>query len=91
VRLPPLALGTVVDRTPGVRRFQIVQDGPASLAVRLEPDADAEPEQVWGAVRDALAGLLAAHGVRDARVRRDADPPRRSPGGKFRAVYAALD
>ncbi|WP_199435293.1 phenylacetate--CoA ligase family protein [Qaidamihabitans albus] len=90
VRLPPLALGTLVDRTPGVSRFQIVQDQPTRLRVRLEPSGDRDDGQVWSAVRGAITDLLAEHGVRDVEVTRDGEPPSRSAGGKFRPVYSEL-
>jgi phenylacetate-CoA ligase len=90
VRLPPLALGTLVDRTPGVSLFQIVQDQADRLRVRLELSGDRDGDQVWEAVRTAVTGLLAEHGVRDVEVVRDSEPPRRSAGGKFRPVYSEL-
>jgi phenylacetate-CoA ligase len=90
VRLPPLALGTLVDRTPGVSRFQIVQDQPTRLLVRLDLSGDRDDEQVWAAVHGAVTALLAEHGVRGIDVARDSEPPRRSTGGKFRPVYSEL-
>lgn len=90
VRLPPLALGTLVDRMPGVSRFQIVRDQPTRLRVRLELSGDRDEEQVWSAVRGAVTDLLAEHGVHDVEVVRASEPPRRSAGGKFRPVYSEL-
>jgi phenylacetate-coenzyme A ligase PaaK-like adenylate-forming protein len=89
VRVPPLALGTAVDRVVGVHRFQVVQRGPADLLVRLEADPRADDARVWTAVRAGLAGVLAGYGVREPRLDRDDGPPQRSAGGKVRAVYAA--
>ena len=43
VAVPPLALRTVIDRTPGVELFQIVQTAPTGLQVRLLPAAGADP------------------------------------------------
>ena len=84
--LPPLALGTLVDRTPGVRMFQIVRDAPRRLAVRLIIEDSAAPDRVWERVHRELRGLLDRHGLTDVRVERDARPPERTPGGKFRPV-----
>ena len=36
VRLLPLALGTVIEETPDVRRFQAIKTAPKLLEVRLE-------------------------------------------------------
>lgn len=90
VRLPPLALGTLADRTPGVSRIHIVQDQPARLRVRLELSGERDDEEVWEAVRTAITDLLAKHGVRDVEVIKDTEPPRRSACGKFRPVYFEL-
>jgi phenylacetate-coenzyme A ligase PaaK-like adenylate-forming protein len=90
VDLPPLALGTLVDGTAGVRMFQIVQTDPRRLAVRLiiEDGADADP--VWEQVQRALRGLLDSHGLADVRVDREAQAPQRTAGGKFRTVFSEL-
>ncbi len=88
VRVPPLALATAVDSTPGVHRFQVLQDGPTSVRVRLETADGADAEQVWTAVRTALLDVLAGQGVAGAQVRRDPAAPQRSAGGKFRPVQA---
>lgn len=86
MRLPPLALGTVVDRIPGVALFQIVQDAPTRLRVRLQPAPGADGEQVWSAVHQALAGLLAVHQLDHVTMERAAEPPARGAGGKVRTV-----
>jgi phenylacetate-CoA ligase len=88
VALPPLALGTLVDRTAGVRLFQIVQDDPRRLSVRLITEDGADDDQVWRQVHGALRGLLDGHGLDGVTVRRDGRPPERTPGGKFRAVFS---
>ncbi|WP_214406404.1 phenylacetate--CoA ligase family protein [Pseudonocardia lacus] len=91
VRIPPLALGTVVDRVPGVRRFQLVQRDASTLLVRVEADPGADRSGVLDAVRAGLAGVLAGHGVPDVALVDDDRPPRLTAGGKSRAVYAAGD
>ena len=51
VTVLPLALGTVIEETAGVRRFQAIRTGPRSLTVRLElwPDAGTAPcGRRWG-------------------------------------------
>lgn len=46
VRLLPLAIGAIVEETPGVYRFQIVQTTPTSVQVRLTVQTGAEEAQV---------------------------------------------
>lgn len=86
VTVPPLALGTVVDRVPGVELFQVVQTGPTGLRVRLHPAAGADPEQVWTAVLSGITGLLGDLGLAHVTVQRAAEAPQQGPGGKYRTV-----
>ncbi|MDG4810838.1 phenylacetate--CoA ligase family protein [Micromonospora sp. WMMD1120] len=90
VELPPLALGTLVDTTAGVRMFQIVQTDPRRLAVRLVIEDAADAGQVWEQVQRALRGLLDSHGLTDVRVERDAEAPQRTAGGKLRTVFSTV-
>jgi phenylacetate-CoA ligase len=45
VRLLPLALGTVIEETPDVRRFQAIKTAPKLIEVRLETTLGADPEK----------------------------------------------
>jgi phenylacetate-CoA ligase len=86
VRIVPMAFETVVERTPDVDLFQIVQTAPTTLRVRVRPTPGADPERVWSSVRSEIAGLLTAHGLGNCGVVRADEPPQQSPGGKFRVV-----
>lgn len=86
VTVPPLALGTVVDRTPGVELFQIVQTAPTRLSVRVLPDAGADPERVRAGVREGLAALLTGLGLDQVAVESAPEPPEQTTGGKYRTV-----
>jgi phenylacetate-coenzyme A ligase PaaK-like adenylate-forming protein len=89
VALLPMALATVVEETPGVHRFQIVQTAPTTLAVRLQTEPDAGREQVWAAVRVRLADYLTGQGVSAVTLELAAEAPTPSPrGGKLRHVLA---
>lgn len=91
VRLLPLALATVVEETPGVRRFQIVQIAPAKLSVRLEVFPDADITRVWEKMTHRLQGFLATQGLSWVEVVKAREPPRRDPvSGKFRQVWQDL-
>ena len=86
VTVPPLALGTVVDRTPGVELFQIVQTAPTSLSMRLLPDSGAEPNRVRAAVREGITSLLSDLGLSHVTVEPAPEPPEQTTGGKYRTV-----
>ena len=90
VALLPMALATVVEETPGVHRFQIVQTAPTTLAVRLEGGPGTAREQVWAAVRARLADYLTRQGLPAVDLELAAEAPMLSPrGGKLRHVLAA--
>lgn len=86
VALPPLLFGTIVDRTPGVERFQLVQTGPAALRIRLLTIADENPDFVWRAVRGQIANVLAQHGLSHVNIERGEEAPEQSAGGKYRQI-----
>jgi phenylacetate-CoA ligase len=90
VLLLPMALATIVEETPGVHRFQVVQRASTALAVRLEADPDADRETVWSAVRAGLVAHLAERGLGGVAVELAAEAPHPQPGnGKLRHVLAA--
>lgn len=87
VKILPLAIGTVVEQTPGVHRSQLIQTGPARLRLRLELRSGSQEETTW---RDALARLhayLAGQRLANVELIRACEPPaRRGRFGKFRQV-----
>ncbi|MDA8201633.1 MAG: phenylacetate--CoA ligase family protein [Chloroflexi bacterium] len=90
IRVLPLALGTVVEKTPGVRRFQAYQTGDGELRVRIEPDDEADREATWARVADRVDGYLASQGIAGVGVVRDEAPPARDRRSqKFRSVWDA--
>ncbi len=86
VSVLPLAISSVLDETPGVRRSQLVQTGPASVLLRL----DLEPGgQAWERAYSNLAQFLAAQGLAGIDIIRAAEGPQTSAtSGKFRQVIA---
>lgn len=86
VALPPLLFGTIVDRTPGVERFQLVQTGPAALRVRLLAIADESRDFVWRAVRGQIANVLGHHGLAHVKIELGEEAPEQSAGGKYRQI-----
>jgi phenylacetate-coenzyme A ligase PaaK-like adenylate-forming protein len=86
VAIAPLAFGTLIDGTPMIDLFQIIQTTPTSLRVRLRPAAGADPDRVWQAVQGAITRLLAARQLAHVAVERAEEPPEPSPGGKYRTI-----
>ena len=91
VRLLPLALGTVIEETPDVRRFQAIKTSPKLIEVRLETSLGADPEKVWNAIERRLREYLSAQGAASVAVKRSPKAPRPDPkSGKYRQVWAEL-
>lgn len=87
----PMALSTVVEETPGVGCFQVIQTVPATLTVRLEVKVGADSCQVWETTIRRLRDYLLAQGVPSVQLERATDPPRRDRvSGKFRQVRSEL-
>jgi phenylacetate-coenzyme A ligase PaaK-like adenylate-forming protein len=91
VTLLPLAVETVVEETPGVHRFQLVQTGPSTLRLRLEGEPGTDPAALRRAVETALLGFLATHGVAQVSVEHDPEPPHaETRSGKLRHVLSTV-
>ncbi|MFI6599479.1 hypothetical protein ACIBHX_24770 [Nonomuraea sp. NPDC050536] len=86
VGISPMLFGTLLDRAPGVERFQLVQTAPATLRVRLQPANGADADRVWQTVRAEITHLLTEHKVTDITLERAEEAPQQSPGGKFRRI-----
>ena len=88
VNLLPLALETVVEETPGLRRFQLVQTGPRALVLRMEPQPGAVDSNVWLTAEAHLQSYLHERGLHDITIVRSPDAPRQNArGGKLRHVW----
>lgn len=89
VKIVPLAIGGVVDETPGVHRSQLIQTGPSAIRVRLERKPGADEEKVWRDVAANLSAYLAQQRVANVEIVRANEPPEQSARfGKFRQVIA---
>ena len=90
VTVLPLALGTVIEETAGVRRFQAIRTGPGSLTVRLElwPGAAlAEVRERWAR---GWAEFFAAQGAGPVAIEHADELPRPDRSGKFRQVWSCV-
>jgi phenylacetate-CoA ligase len=86
VTMSPMLFGTLLDRLPDIRQFQLVQTAPSTLRVRLRPADGADADQVWQTVRGEIAHLFTEHKVADIALERADEPPQQEPGGKFRRI-----
>ncbi|MCM3598116.1 AMP-binding protein [Metabacillus idriensis] len=83
----PLALKTIVEEKPGLRRFQLIQTEPDQLTVRLEVDKGNPREQVWENVREALLDYFATQGLTTISIEKSDELPQRHPkSGKYQHV-----
>ena len=89
VTVLPLALGTVIEETAGVRRFQAIRTGPGTLRLRLETEPDADRAQVQTAVEQRLGSFFATQGTGPIAIDHADEPPRTDRSGKFRQVWSA--
>lgn len=91
VTVLPLAVGAVIDETPGVLRSQLIQTGARSLTLRLAVRSGADHRAVWDQACTRLARYLYDHGLAGVDIVRSAEaPPQHSTGsGKFRQVICA--
>lgn len=91
VTVLPLAIGTVVEETPGVQRCQIIQTGLRELTVRLEVTSGTDDATTWAEVRRRLEDFLREQGAPPVALVRDVQPPQVDPvSGKFRQVWSTV-
>lgn len=90
VSILPLAIGAVIEETPEAHRCQLIQTGPATIRLRLEPEPGADVEQVWRDMAANLNAYLVEQRLANVAIVRASEPPEQSArSGKFRQVIAA--
>uniref|UniRef100_UPI003019D36B hypothetical protein n=1 Tax=Peribacillus frigoritolerans TaxID=450367 RepID=UPI003019D36B len=88
VNILPLALKTIVEEIPGVKRFQLIQTGSDQLTVRLEMDEGNSRDQVWENVREALLDYFATQGLITISIEKSNELPQRNPkSGKYQHIW----
>lgn len=91
VRVPPLALTSLLERAPGLRRFQVYQADAGTVRVRLETLSGDGLEPAWAFAEAELRRYFDGNGLRQVHLLLDGEPPSRDPrSGKFRTVWSAL-
>ena len=87
VQILPLALGSVIEESPGVHRFQAIGTGPRELTIRLDVNDEATRTGVEREVERRVRDFLASHRVTDVTITCAAEPPRQEPrSGKLRQI-----
>ncbi|MBX0298270.1 phenylacetate--CoA ligase family protein [Haloarcula nitratireducens] len=87
----PLALSSVVEEIPGVRRTQIIRTAPTTLQVRFSVVPDATEDEVWRQIEQELQTFLQGHGTGHVTVEAASEPPQRETrSGKFRHVWSEV-
>jgi phenylacetate-coenzyme A ligase PaaK-like adenylate-forming protein len=87
VRLPPLALSTVVEEAAGEHRFQIAQAARDRLLVRFDASGRAQRARIGRRACRALESYLLSQSLAGVRVELDPAPPRvDARSGKLHAV-----
>lgn len=90
VAVLPLAIGAVVEETHGVHRSQLIQAGPSTLHIRLDPEPGVDVEHLWRKVLDDVQHYLGAQGLSNVDlVRKNESPESNAASGKFRQVIGA--
>jgi phenylacetate-CoA ligase len=89
VTVLPLAIGAIVDETPGVRRSQLVQTDPITVRLRLDPETGVDVEKMSDCAIANLKAYLVGQGLANVEVVRASEPTEQSArSGKFRQVIA---
>jgi phenylacetate-coenzyme A ligase PaaK-like adenylate-forming protein len=91
ISLLPMALATVVEETPGIGSYQLVQTGPAHLRIRLDVAPGHDRTRVGNVIVERLREFLSAQGLKEVVVEMTEEQPSRDPaGGKLRQIFSAL-
>ncbi len=92
VAILPMAITTVLDMVPGLRRFQILQTDGRSISVRCELERKASWKAVETRVRTELRRYLLKQGLPHVAVLVADETPQCDPrSGKFEQVQVRLD
>lgn len=87
LKVLPLAIGTVIEETPGIHRSQLIQTGPDTIRLRLDIKDGADSETVWKEATERLKAYLVTQRLANVALLRASEPPEQSARfGKFRQV-----
>jgi phenylacetate-coenzyme A ligase PaaK-like adenylate-forming protein len=84
----PLVMATVVEETPGVRSYQVIQAGPRRLRLRVDEAPGQNRTQLCDDLLRRLREYLSSQGLSTVSVELSTERPRRNTaGGKLRQFY----
>ncbi|MCJ8012525.1 hypothetical protein MUG84_12365 [Paenibacillus sp. KQZ6P-2] len=86
VAIPPLVIATLVDRTAGIRFFQIVQTTSTNLRVRLLTMNNDDSDFVWDQMETEIRNILNQYKLNHITIERAEEPPEQALGGKYRRI-----
>lgn len=87
IEIVPLAIGSVIEETPGVHRFQVINPDPQHLRVRFDEVPHTDRDRIWDELSRRLQDFLTHHEARDISISLDDERPRpEASGGKLRQV-----
>ena len=90
VPLLPMVLSTVVEETPGLGSYQLLQTGPAHLSIRLEAAPGHDRARTGNGVAARLREFLSAQGLEVVVYVTKERPVRDPAGGKLRQIFAEM-
>lgn len=86
VKLPPLAISSLLDGIPGITLAQAVQTSPSNVRLRLQPAPGVDLQAARRQAEASLRDLLASHQLDHVAVECGDEAPEQGAGGKFRQV-----
>ncbi len=90
--LLPMALSTVIEQTPGVRAFQLIQVAPTTLRIRLTVIPGMDEAHVWTTLCHRLHTYFSTQGLPSATLEHDPEEPQPHPvSGKYRQIWSELE
>jgi phenylacetate-coenzyme A ligase PaaK-like adenylate-forming protein len=90
VRLPPLALATVVEQAVGPHRFQVAQTGPSSLSLRVHGRRGKALDEARARAKRALAQYLRSQALPGVELTLGEAPRPDAVSGKAREVVVEV-
>ena len=90
--LLPMAPSTVIEQTPGVRAFQLIQVAPTTLHIRLTVIPGKDEDHVWVTLCHRLHTYLSTQGILSATLELDPEDPQPHPvSGKSRQIWSEME
>lgn len=87
VQIVPLAICSIIEETPGVYRFQLINSDPQHLRVRFDESQHTDRARVWECLHDRLVDFVAKQNAADVVVSLDDERPQpEKTGGKLKQV-----